>query len=94
MKEQILALADRAYDEYETDTVKYASNIPDGFCLKFAELLLNEHVNILRQEWYDLNNAPEVEGETPRDIGIRVGRKSEVNVLICKIKKHFELNVE
>ena len=59
------------------------------FSDKFAELIVEEHINLLKQEWYALNNAPEVENETPRDIGIRLGRKGEIISLIGKIKKHF-----
>ena len=57
--------------------------------IKFAELIVEDAVSILRQEWYDLNNAPRVEGETPRDIGLRVGAKSQTIRLMHKIKEHF-----
>ena len=56
---------------------------------KFAELIVEDAVSILRQEWYDLNDAPSVEGETPRDIGLRVGAKSQTIRLMRKIKEHF-----
>jgi hypothetical protein len=56
---------------------------------KFAELIVEEHLRLLQQEWYDLNNAPAVENESPRDVGIRVGRKGEVITLMHKIKEHF-----
>ncbi len=56
---------------------------------KFTELIVKEHLNILRQEWYDLNNLPSVADESPRDIGLRVGKKGEIIVLSEKIKKHF-----
>ena len=56
---------------------------------KFAELLLADTLNVMQQEWYDLNNTPEVENESPRDVGFRVGKKSEINVLMAKIRKHF-----
>lgn len=56
---------------------------------KFAELIVRENINLLRQEWYDLNNAPKEENETPRDVGLRVGRKAEVVALINKISNHF-----
>lgn len=60
---------------------------------KFAELMIKEHIDLLRNEWYELNNLPEVEGESPRDIGLRVGRKTEVNVLIEKIRKHWNIDI-
>jgi hypothetical protein len=56
---------------------------------KFAELIIRDTSKLLRQEWYDLNNAPPVEGESDRDVGIRVGGKSEVIVLMNKIYQHF-----
>jgi len=56
---------------------------------KFAELIVKEHIQLLQQEWYALNNAPAVPGESPRDVGFRVGRKTEIINLIEKIKKHF-----
>lgn len=56
---------------------------------KFAELIVREHINLLRQEWYDLNNLPNVADESTRDIGLRVGKKGEIMVLIAKIKQHF-----
>lgn len=59
---------------------------------KFANLIVRECIDILRQEWYTLNNAPKVEGETPRDVGIRVGQKSELIKMIHVIKQKFENN--
>ena len=56
---------------------------------KFAELIVQEHIDLLKQEWYALNNEPAVPGESPRDVGFRVGRKTEIINLIEKIKKHF-----
>jgi hypothetical protein len=56
---------------------------------KFAELIIQDTIKLLQQEWYDLNNAPPVEGESARDVGIRVGRKSEVIALMSKVSKHF-----
>lgn len=56
---------------------------------KFAELIVEDTLKLLKQEWYDLNNIPLVEGENTRDVGIRVGRKSEIIVLLDKIRTHF-----
>ena len=56
---------------------------------KFAELIVKEHINLLIQEWYDLNNVPETENETPHNVGLALGRKTEVSVLMTKISKHF-----
>lgn len=56
---------------------------------RFAQLLIREHLDILRQEWYDLNNSEPVPEESPRDVGLRVGRKTEIVTLIDKVKKHW-----
>ena len=56
---------------------------------KFAELIIAEHLRIMQQEWYDLNNiSVDSDNESPRDVGLRVGRKNEVLVLMDKICKH------
>ena len=62
---------------------------PEEYLEKFAELIVQEHIDLLKQEWYALNNEPAVPGESPRDVGFRVGRKTEIINLIEKIKKHF-----
>jgi hypothetical protein len=57
---------------------------------KFAELIVQEHLYIMKTEWYELNNMPvDREGESPRDVGMRVGRKTEVIALMSKVSKHF-----
>ena len=33
---------------------------------------------MLKQEWYDLNNMAALVNETPRDIGIRLGKKCQI----------------
>ncbi len=58
---------------------------------KFAELILEDVIHLMRQEWYDLNSIQKVEGETARDVGMRVGKKSQTIVLLEKVKKHFQL---
>lgn len=35
-------------------------------------------INMLKQEWYDLNNMATLVDETPRDIGIRLGKKCQI----------------
>jgi hypothetical protein len=82
MNEQIKELIEQATTE-EHDGFRYFDK------KKFANLLIAESLKVMQQEWYDLNNAPAVENESPRDIGIRVGKKSEVITLMHKIKEHF-----
>lgn len=67
----------------------------DGFIVsqekldRFAELMVQNTVDLLRQEWYDLNNAETQPGESARSIGYRNGRKIEIIKLIEKIKAHY-----
>jgi hypothetical protein len=56
---------------------------------KFAELIVQENVDLLRKEWYALNNQETPENETPRELGIRLGKKTELITMIHKIKEHF-----
>lgn len=71
-----------------SDGQKYIDNI-DGL-ENFAELIVKETTALLQQEWYDLNNDPKFEdGESPRDVGLRVGRKGELISMMAKINKHF-----
>lgn len=35
-------------------------------------------IKMLKQEWYDLNNMAVPVDETPRDIGLRVGKKCQL----------------
>lgn len=57
---------------------------------KFAELILQEHVELLKQRWYTLNNAAPENNETPRDIGMRVGQKAEVAHCIHLLSNHWK----
>ena len=91
MNERIKELASHAWEYAD-------SNSQDGdgrhgwlYRDKFAELIVEDTINILKQEWYNLNDAPEVEDETPRDIGLRVGAKSQTIRLMHLIEKHFEI---
>lgn len=61
----------------------------DNHIEKFAELIVKDTINIMKQEWYDWNNAPSVEGETLRDVGLRVGAKSQTMRLMHMVEKHF-----
>ena len=71
--------------EYAIDQEWYI----DFFEQRFAELIIEDLLTLLQQEWYDLNNLAPVPDESPRDIGLRVGKKGEIIVLMEKIKQHF-----
>jgi len=92
MNERIRELAEQATTTtYEDDGWRlYATKVETFNKEKFAELIVREHLYIMKTEWYELNNMPvDTEGENTRDVGIRVGRKSEIIVLLDKIRTHF-----
>lgn len=41
--------------------------------------------DMLRNEWYVVNDTIPPDNETPRDIGLRVGRKTQLNKNIYEI---------
>lgn len=65
--------------------------LPDEFANEFARLLGEEAVRVARDRWYELNNAPVVADESPRDVGIRVGRKMELIQIMHTLNQHFGL---
>jgi hypothetical protein len=78
------------YDQVGIDFENFQRvTVTKGDMEKFAELIVEDTLKLLKQEWYDLNNIPLVEGENTRDVRIMVGRKSEIIVLMDKISKHF-----
>lgn len=86
MNERIRELAELAgYKPIGT----FADELMEIYNKKFAELVIKDTIDLLKQEWYDLNNTTKVEGETPRDVGMRVGAKSQLISMIEKVKKHF-----
>lgn len=54
---------------------------PSNLDKKTLEFILD----ILRKEWYALNDADKPQDEAPRDIGLRVGRKTQLNKNIHEI---------
>lgn len=77
----------------EANTVAYAAARDDSHRI-LAQMVIDEHLKLLRQEWYTLNNAPSVEGESLRDVGMRVGSKTEVARLLNMFRKHWGLEGE
>jgi hypothetical protein len=55
----------------------------------YAQLLIEQCITLLKDEWYTQNNQPAVDGESLRDIGFRVGRKTELIAMMHKINHHF-----
>lgn len=82
MNKRIKGLVDQCWEE---DGVGPAYINPE----KFAKLIVEDTINLLKQEWYDRNNEPKVENESPRDVGLRVGAKSQTIRLMHMIMKHY-----
>lgn len=59
---------------------------------KFAELIVQECIALIRQEWFELNNLNRGEDESTRDTGIRVGKKLQCVKLINAISNYFGVN--
>jgi hypothetical protein len=57
----------------------------------FANLIIEEHIKLLRRTWYERNNEEYPKDMSPRDIGVKVGRKNEIVVLIEKIKQYWNI---
>jgi hypothetical protein len=63
---------------------------------RFAELIIQDTLKLIQQEWYDLNNDEDfdVVNRSNGDIRFRAGQKAELVVIIEKIKKHFGVENE
>lgn len=59
---------------------------------KFAELIVQECIGLIRQEWFELNDHIRSEDESSRDTGIRVGKKLQCVKLINVISNYFGVN--
>lgn len=86
MNDLIKNLVEKARKECSTSE----NYTEEKFIQKFAELIINEHLTLLKREWYKLNNIV-VDTESSRDTGMRVGRKTEIISLLAKIKQHWSL---
>lgn len=92
VNEKIKDFIEKAKHEYElayTHARRAEDAFPQTFEEKLVELVVREIVNIHQQEWYDRNNALTHEADTARDIGLRIGAKSQTLRLIQLIKHHF-----
>lgn len=95
MKESIIkAGADSGmlnYVDNETPRRYFIAHWADEECLeKFADLIIEDVIDIIKKEWYTLNDIKTTEVDTARDVGFRLGKKTQNLVLIAKIRKHFE----
>lgn len=88
MNTRIKELTEQAVRNVES-TNSYHSMVFDKE--KFAELIVREHIQLLKQEWYTLNNDADFDARdnSQGELRFRAGQKAEVVVLIEKIKKHF-----
>ena len=94
MNERIRELADRLWRIHPKDIdamgLKTRKEFYEQELKKFAELILQEHVELLKQRWYTLNNTKPPSDESPRDIGMRVGQKIEVQQCIQLLLNHWK----
>ena len=58
---------------------------------KLADLLIRDCVGELKKEWYSLNNEKPSEEESPREVAIRIGKKTELLILIEKLYARYGL---
>jgi hypothetical protein len=90
MNERIRVLAEQAdFSEYPDLDDTYI--VHQNELEKFSELIVRDTIDLLRKEWYDLNNIETQPEESARDIGYRNGRKIEIIDLIEKIKKRYRV---
>ena len=59
---------------------------------KFAELIVQECIGLIRQEWFELNDHIRSEDESSRDTGIRAGKTLQSVKLINVISNYFGVN--
>lgn len=59
---------------------------------KYSDLLIKDVVKTLQERWYSLNSEVPPETETHRELGIRIGRKTETIYLLHLIKQRYETN--
>ena len=59
---------------------------------KFVTLLINDVERLVRERWYELNDEPKAEDETLRDVGMRIGKKSELVRLQQVLRSHYVIN--
>jgi hypothetical protein len=85
--EKVIDLSPDAIMRTESGSNKI--EIPDTFIEAFSQAIVQEHLKLLRLEWYELNNQEVPDQISARDIGLHVGKKSEIIMLMEKIKKHF-----
>jgi hypothetical protein len=87
MNKRIRELADQIWAEEYWDNPNTDKLLPAQLA-KFVDMIVQDTLRLLRQQWYDINNAV-VQDETSRDIAIRVGRKTEILNLMHMIKQHY-----
>jgi len=89
---RILQLADQAYEEYETDTIKYEANIPDEFCKKFAELIATECISVVA------TLSPDYPLRYKNNLLIEIHHRDQIEEVfrrdcVEEVKQHFGLDL-
>lgn len=67
------------YVDNETPRRYFIAHWADEECLeKFADLIIEDVLDIIKKEWYTLNDIKRNEVETARDVGFRGSRKLRI----------------
>ena len=80
---RIAADLDRHFDQSDIDKPTHGYEWEQ----KFGELIIQECMDVLRQEWYKENNT--VPEDNPRAVAIHVGTKSGLIRASNAVAKHF-----
>ena len=59
----------------------------DELLVEFADLVIQDSINSIRNEWYKINDQP-YESD-PRSIGIQIGTKAGLTTAMNTIRKNF-----
>lgn len=96
MNERIKELAEKAGAFHMLDTMAETPPLAllDERIEKFAELLLKEVTDLMQERWYELNDEPKAEDESLRDVGVRIGKKSELVRMKQVINSYFGISVQ
>ncbi len=88
MNERLKELALKAYNNAGQGTPEALSSFMEVYSEKFAELIVKDALGLIRQVWYDANNA-EYDKSDSRAVAIRVGIKQGALQCGHAVSEHF-----
>lgn len=68
---------------------EYQQEVFDAGMQKFAELIIKDCINIIRQEWFSENNT--IPEQDARSIAIHVGKKLGIDSALNAVTNHFRV---